>query len=370
MGNLSVLPIFTKAAFLWLVIFFLFGCQGKSGWTGKPHYDGDEFKNVHLYEENTFRDLIKWRWDALFKEIPGPEAYDFPMAENNPDFLKENKQQPTLTWIGHATLLLQVSGKNILTDPVFSDRASPFQWAGPKRVVPPGMKISELPSIDMVLISHDHYDALNEPSILELFKRPAGERTTFYVPLGLKEWFNKRGITRVVEMDWWDRSVNEELILTAVPVQHWSKRAVFSKNQTLWSGWVLESPDFKFIFVGDSGYCPHFKEIGKRFKNFDLAAIPIGAYEPRWFMGKHHMNPEESVKVHQDLRSKKSVAIHWGTFILTDEPLDEPPKRLKKALRNADLDEDEFMVLRHGETIMPESPDESESIQKITSGLR
>ena len=175
---------------------------------------------------------------------------------------------------------------------------------------------------------------------------------TFFVPLGLKDWFQDLGINRVVELDWWDQYEERELIITAVPVQHWSKRSPFSRNKTLWAGWVVQSKNFRFLFAGDSGYTPHFKEIGDKLGPFDLAAIPIGAYEPRWFMRPHHITPEEAVQVHLDVRSKKSVAIHWGTFILTDEPLDEPPKRLKTARQNKGLSENEFLVFKHGETMV------------------
>ena len=146
----------------------------------------------------------------------------------------------------------------------------------------------------------------------------------------------------------------DNLEIIAVPVQHWSKRELFSRNKTLWAGWVIIADRFRFFFVGDSGYAPVFKDIGKRLGPFDLAAIPIGAYEPRWFMRHHHVNPEEALQIHLDIGSKKSVAIHWGTFILTDEPLDEPPVRLEKALVDKNLPKDSFMVVKHGETILLE----------------
>ena len=160
----------------------------------KPHHTPGGFRNVHAYKEKGFFDFIKWRWERTWKDIPGPDAYDFPLAKNDPEFLKANQTQTTLTWVGHATVLLQVAGKNILTDPLFSERASPVQWAGPNRVAPLGLPLEDLPPIDMVVISHDHYDALDKPTINKLHQRPGGEHTTFFVPLGLKDWFNKRGI--------------------------------------------------------------------------------------------------------------------------------------------------------------------------------
>lgn len=327
-------------------------CMAQNPPAGKPHHTANGFRNVHVYEENSFSDFIKWRRERAKMDIQGPESYDFPLAKNDPGFLQQNREKITFTWIGHATVLLQMAGYNILTDPHFSKRASPVQWAGPQRAAPIGLALDDLPPIDIVVISHDHYDSLDESSIKKLRQRPGGEKTRFYVPLGLKDWFAIRGVDQVIEMDWWDRQRNGALEIIAIPVQHWSKRSAFSRNKTLWAGWVIKADAFQFIFVGDTGYAPHFKEIGEKLGPFDLAAIPIGAYEPRWFMKMHHVNPEESVQIHKDLRSKKSVAIHWGTFILTDEPLDEPPQRLSSALQESQIPTEDFAVLQHGQTII------------------
>ncbi len=331
------------------------GCSGPSPESDKPHHTGSGFRNLHHYHNAPspgFLDLLKWRWERRSRNIPSPESYSFPMAKNDPAFLRKNKTEKTFTWIGHATALLQLEGKNILTDPQFSDRASPVQWAGPKRVAPPGLPLEELPHIDAVVLSHDHYDSLDTGTIERLFRRNGGDDTTFFVPLGLKKWFEDLGIRRVVELDWWDRRDFGTLEIIAVPVHHWSKRGLWGRNQSLWAGWVVRSKDFSFFFAGDSGFTPHFKEIGDKLGPFDLSAIPIGAYEPRWFMKHHHICPEEAVQAHLDARSRKSVAIHWGTFILTDEPLDEPPKRLKEAKEGLNVPPDDFVVLKHGETIV------------------
>ncbi len=329
-------------------------CAASTPSADKPHHTNSGFKNVHIYEESDFWDFLKWRRERAKKEIPGPESYNFPLAKNDPGFLRQNRDQNTVTWIGHATLLLQMEGYNILTDPHFSKRTSPVQWAGPERVAPLGLALDDLPPIDIVVISHDHFDALDEQTIKKLRQRPGGEKTRFYVPLGLKNWFAIRGVDQVIVMDWWDRHQDRNLEIIAVPVQHWSKRSIFSRNKTLWAGWVIKSNAFRFIFIGDTGYAPHFKEIGEKLGPFDLAAIPIGAYEPRWFMAKHHVNPEESVQIHKDIGSKKSVAIHWGTFILTDEALNEPPKRLAAALQENQISAEDFLVLQHGQTIILE----------------
>ena len=335
-----------------MACFLLLSCAAQPAQSGKTNNGGRDFRNIYPNDEPGFLDFLKWRLSRLGKKIPPPEAYDFPKGKNNPLFLRSNREKTTLTWIGHAAILLQVAGTNILTDPHFSDRASPVQWAGPKRVVAPGLALEDLPPIDVVVISHEHYDSLDKHSIVELYEREGGQDTTFYVPLGLKGWFSRLGIKRVVELDWWERHVGRGPMVIAVPVHHWSQRGVFSRNKTLWAGWVVQSKDFRFFFCGDSGYSPVFKDIGQKLGPFDLAAIPIGAYEPRWFMRYHHISPEEALQVHLDIGSKKSVAIHWGTFILTDEPLDEPPKRMKKALKEKGLREGDFLILKHGETVV------------------
>ena len=342
---------------LWTVIFILMvagsnACAAQTVDPTKPHHSSKGFINPQEKESTGFMDFIKWRWQRSSQDIPGPEAYHFPLARADLEFLQRNRSVNSATWIGHATVLMQMDGINILTDPQFSERASPVQWAGPQRVVAPGIAIQDLPAIDYVVISHDHYDSLDTDSIRALFQRQGGELTTFIVPLKLKSWFLDLGISRVIELDWWESHQENKISITAVPAQHWSKRTPFSRNSTLWAGWVVKTPSFNFYFCGDSGYyAPMFREIGEKLGPFDLAAIPIGAYEPRWFMKSKHINPQESVQVHLDLKAKQSLAIHWGTFILTDEPLTEPPKVLQKALQENNLPAASFLVLKHGETV-------------------
>ena len=353
-----------------LALLVSMGCAGPSPSPEKPHHTDDGFRNVHDYDPPGLGDFLRWRWNRLWKDLPGPDDYRFPLASNNPDFLKSNTDAATLTWIGHATVLLQLDGKNILTDPHFSRRTAPVQWAGPRRVVPPGLALEDLPPIHLVLLSHDHYDALDSGTVERLLRRPGGADTLFAVPLGLEKWLRNAGVERVVERDWWESLEEDGLKITAVPVQHWSKRSLWGRNRALWAGWVVESRDFRFFFAGDSGYTPHFKEIGGRFGPFDLAAIPIGAYEPRWFMKAHHISPEEAVQVHLDIDSRKSAAIHWGTFILTDEPLDEPPRRLAKALEDKGIPSEDFLVLRHGETVLLEERSHASSLEEDGSSTQ
>jgi L-ascorbate metabolism protein UlaG (beta-lactamase superfamily) len=335
-------------------VFFLFvvSCAASLTNRDKPHHTENGFRNLHLEEDHGFSDFLRWRWERLWKKIPSPESYHFPVAKNDPSFLRNNDEKTSLTWIGHATLLLRIRGINILTDPQFSKRASPVRWAGPKRVVPPYPPLDELPPINIVLISHDHYDSLDVESVKMLHNRKGGEDTIFFVPLGLKEWLEGVGVTNVIEMDWWDEFRAGPLTIVAAPMQHWGKRSPFSRNNHLWASWIVLSENFRFYFGGDTGYSPHFRETGEKYGPFDLTALPIGAYEPRWFMKNHHINPEEALQAHEELKSKKSVAMHWGTFILTDEPLDEPPQRLKAAMIEQGLSQEEFLVLQHGETIL------------------
>jgi L-ascorbate metabolism protein UlaG (beta-lactamase superfamily) len=313
------------------------------------HRGADGFHNNYpVAREGGF---WRWQWDRWRDGLPRPPAngYRFPMADPEVAYLRANKTENTLTWIGHATVLLQVGGLNLLTDPHFGERASPVSFAGPKRRVPPGLTIEQLPHIDAVVISHNHYDHLDLDSIRRLAAQ-AGGPPQFYVPLGLRPWFNALGVTTVTELDWWDRREQAGVSIHFVPTQHWSQRGLTDRNQTLWGGWVIEHPALRFYFGGDTGYSRDFADVAKRFGSFDLAAIPIGAYEPRSFMAPFHVNPAEAVQIQFDLHARQAVGIHWGTFELTDEALDEPPLALQRELAKRGLDPSTFFVLRHGET--------------------
>ncbi|NDY42447.1 MBL fold metallo-hydrolase [Dissulfurirhabdus thermomarina] len=344
------------AAALWAGPAAAAGPDPPADWS-RPIREGGRFRNPGEDAGKGVLDFLRWRWGRLWKSIPGPEAYRFPRVHADPSRLRAPGDAPSVTWIGHATVLLQVAGRNLLTDPHFSGRASPVGWAGPRRVVPPGVPLADLPPIHGVLISHDHYDSLDRPTIQALLRRPGGGATVFFVPLGLGPWLRDLGARRVVELDWWEAATLDGLRVTAVPAKHWSKRALLGRNRTLWAGWVVEAPGLRFYFAGDTGYDPAlFREIGRRLGPFDLAAIPIGAYEPRWFMAPYHVTPEEALRIHLDVGARRSVAIHWGTFILTDEPLDEPPRRLARARAAAGLPPGAFVVLRHGETLRLPAP--------------
>lgn len=312
----------------------------------KPHHTPTGFVNNYTGKRQRGLSLLKWLkerdWDR-------EHNIDFPLADNDPVYLKANRTDPTLTWIGHSTFLLQYQRVNILTDPHLTERASPMSFGEPERWAPPGLDFDELPHIDVVIISHNHYDHLDLETVKRLANQPGGA-PLYMVPLGLETWFANIGIHNVVERDWWESHKEGEFEYHAVPVQHFSARGLLDRNKTLWAGWVLEAPGFRFFFMGDSGYSKDFADIGERFGSFDLAALAIGAYDPRWFMRIAHVDPEESVQVFQDLNARYGVGMHWGTFKLTDEPMDEPPKRLAAARKVAGIADERFFVMQHGET--------------------
>jgi N-acyl-phosphatidylethanolamine-hydrolysing phospholipase D len=261
-----------------------------------------------------------------------------------------------MTWVGHATALIQLPGLNLLTDPVWSDRASPVRLAGPHRFVPPVPALDALPPIDAVLLSHDHYDHLDRATVVAL-KRRFGDELTWLTPLGYRGWFARLGVTRVVERDWWQEAAlpGDGYRAVCVPARHWTRRRPGGTNRRLWGGWAIlpvgrEGPSV--YFAGDSGYCPAFSEIGARLGPFDASLMPIGAYEPRWFMAAAHMNPEEAVRAYLDLGGRGAfVGTHWGTWRLTFEDPVEPPERARTAWAAAGLPPDHLHLPRHGETV-------------------
>lgn len=346
-----------RVAWLCLSIIVLAaGCQAMNTYYNpqKSHHTAPGFQNNYMKGE-IGGSFLKWQWDRITQDLPKPpeNSYRFPVVKPDIPWLKQNRTVSTATWVGHATVLVQMQGVNILTDPVFSERASPVQFAGPKRKVAPALSYEQLPHIDLVMISHNHFDHLDQGSVERLNKQ-AGGPPLFLVPLGIKAWMRDIGITNVRELDWWDKIDANGLEIHFVPVQHWSARGVNDRFKTLWGGWVAKTPSgatnpFSFFFAGDTGYSKDFADIGAKFGGFDLALLPIGAYAPRWFMKLQHVDPGEAVKIHQDVKAKQSLAIHWGTFELTDEPLDEPPKILDQELKKANLPPEQFVVVKHGE---------------------
>jgi len=269
---------------------------------------------------------------------------------NDGAFLRENARhsEPTVTWIGHATLLVQMDHVSFLTDPTWSETASPVSFAGPRRFVPPGLALDDLPPIDFVLISHNHYDHLDLDTLAALAARDGATR--FFVPLGNGGLLRESGIEHVVELDWGESREHAGVRVFCLPAQHWSKRGVDDDDRALWSSWAVVGDQRRFFFAGDTGVFDGFARIGAIFGGFDLAAVPIGAYEPAAMMQASHLNPEEAVTAARDLRARRAIAMHFGTFDLSDEPLDEPPRRFVEAADRQALGRDRAWVLAVGET--------------------
>lgn len=281
-----------------------------------------------------------------FSDRPGAPA----LLANDGAFLRENARHsaPTVTWIGHATLLVQMDHVTFLTDPIWSDTASPVSFAGPRRFVPPGLALEALPPLDFVVVSHNHYDHLDLATLAALAARDAGTR--LFVPLGNAALLEGGGVANVVELDWGESREHRGVRVTCLPAQHWSKRGLGDDDRALWSSWAVAGPERRFYFAGDTGWFDGFARIAEVFGSFDLAAVPIGAYEPAAMMRAAHLDPEQAVRAARALRARRALAIHYGTFDLSDEPLDEPPRRFRDAAEREGLGSDEAWVLRIGET--------------------
>jgi N-acyl-phosphatidylethanolamine-hydrolysing phospholipase D len=332
----------------------------------KPHHRANGFQNNYVeFVPRSLSELLRWKRQALMNGLPKPPRAPTPQVAPELPWLHANvgtAMVPSVTWIGHATALVQLGGLSLLTDPIFSPRASPLRFAGPKRHSPPGIALADLPRIDLVLVSHNHYDHLDLDSVAAL-DRQAGGPPLFVVPLGLKPWLKDHGIDSAIELDWWDRHViaapGGAVEVVLVPAQHWSSRSPRDALATLWGGFAVLAPDCHLLFTGDTAYSRDFGDIRAHFSDrqspergggFDLALIPIGAYAPRWFMSNQHVDVEEALRIHDDLGAKRSLGIHWGVFELTDEPLDEPPRKLAELRRARGLPEETFFVTALGET--------------------
>lgn len=261
--------------------------------------------------------------DELDRVLPVVKPAFEALKRAKDDNSNSNPSRMAVTWIGHASVLVQMDGVTFITDPIFSERASPVSFLGPKRYRPVPCTIHDLPSdLDAVVISHSHYDHLDVDTVKGLNQR-FGSKLKWFVPLGLTSWFQSFGIENVSQMSWWEEDTLDDqkgsVTFAFTPNQHWSKRTATDDFHTLWGGWAVIGPKHRFYFAGDSGYCPAFKEVGEVYGPFDAAAIPIGAYEPRNFMKGQHVNPDDAVQVHVDVRSKFTLGIHWGTFKLANE---------------------------------------------------
>ena len=284
------------------------------------------------------------RFGTMFRSDSGAPK----KVANDGSFLRNNTETPTATWIGHATLLVQMDGVNFLTDPIWSQTPSPVPLIGPSRWVDPGLELEDLPAIDFVVISHNHYDHLDLPTLRNL--ATLNPETLFFVPQGNGDLLRQNGIDQVRELNWGDTASYKGTTIHCLPTQHWSKRSLTDTRKALWSSWAITGAERRFYFAGDTGYFDGFKEIGAKLGPFDLAAVPIGAYEPNAMMEASHMNPEEAVQAAIDVQTNTAVAMHFGTFDLSDEPISEPPLRFKAAAKDTTLGDTNSWVLDIGET--------------------
>ena len=314
-----------------LILFFLY-----------PNNSFANFENSNGEQINkSLKDLIRWQRNQNKPNLSYIDISD-QWKEIN---LKKDKNYTI--WIGHSTFLIKKDNTTILTDPVFSDRASPFKRFGPKRLIPPAISIENLPPIDVITISHNHYDHLDIRSLKKIYE--INPNVIFLIPMGDKKIFEKKKIKNVFEFLWWDNFEVNEVQFTFTPVQHWSARGFFDRNESLWGGWFIKFNDFSVFHAGDTGYSDDFIETQKRLGSPKYSFIPIGAYDPEWFMAASHVNPEDAIKIKKDLQSEYSFGMHWATFTLTSEDTLEPRQRLKKELENQNIDN--FDTLIPGEVI-------------------
>jgi L-ascorbate metabolism protein UlaG (beta-lactamase superfamily) len=308
------------------------------------HFDGRVFFNRDAGAGRSFGEFV--RWQRTSRPKPWPLWVENRVMPQLPGQLARGEL--ALTFVNHVTFLLQFHGLNVLTDPVWSERVSPVQWSGPKRVRAPGLPLEHLPRIDVVLVSHNHYDHLD----LDTLRRLGTEhRPLFVTGLGNQRFLQDHGLDRVIELDWWQETHHGGASILYTPAQHWSGRGLRGRNRTLWGGFVLETDGRRVYFAGDTGYSRHFKDIRSRCGVMDVALLPIGAYEPRWFMGEQHMDPDEAVRAHLDLQAELSIGTHFGCFRLTDEGIDDPVTELGTARTRHRVAPDRFRVLETGETL-------------------
>jgi L-ascorbate metabolism protein UlaG (beta-lactamase superfamily) len=300
------------------------------------HCDGARFHNPRAVTGRTWREVARW---ARTRERTAWPA-SAPLLAQPPPPARVGRGQVAVTFIGHSTFLIRTATVTMITDPVFTSHAGPFGRFGPKRVRPPAIALADLPRIDLVLLSHNHYDHLQPSSLAAL--APAQVVTA----LGVGRYLS----AAATELDWWQTTRIGDATITAVPAQHFSARTPRDKNRTLWCGFVVQVDGVTVYFAGDTGYSPHFAETGSRMPGLDVALVPIGAYEPRWFMQPMHMNPDEAVRAHRDLGARCSIAMHFGTFQLTDEAIDEPLRALERARDEHGVPAEAFRVLEFGGT--------------------
>lgn len=346
------LPTFLAGAGAWLSLPACGVMRGEGGgasWRGTKtdHYDGRYFFNPHGPTGATFADLLKWQRSRRMGTWPARVDDNVPIRLPG----RVGEDEVFVTAVNHCTFLIQFPGLNLLTDPVYSERVSPFSFAGPRRIRPPGIPWDQLPRIDAVLVSHNHFDHLDLATLAELHRR---FRPKFITGYGNREVLESRGIREVEELDWWQSSTATTLAARVVftPAQHWSSRSLIVKNTTLWGGFWIENGRRRIYFAGDSGYGRDFAAIRLRLGVPDLALLPIGAYEPRWFMSGFHLAPDDALRARRDLGEPRCLAMHFDTFALADEAYGAAERELQAARAAAGLPDSQFHPPRAGETVL------------------
>ena len=284
-----------------------------------------EYKNTNgVASDKSFGDMLQWIRSDIEPEIT--------KIELSSDWQKLNLSEDDnyAIWIGHSTFLIKKNGVTILTDPIFSKRASPFKNIGPKRLIPPAIPLDAIPHIDIVTVSHNHYDHLDIHSLKKISKKHP--EVIFLVPAGDEKLLKRKKIKNVYNFDWWESIEHKGFLITFTPVQHWSKRSLFDRNKSLWGGWFFKYKDYSLYHAGDTGYSKDFIDTKIKLGSPKYAFIPIGAYDPEWFMAESHVNPEDAVQIMLDLEAEKAFGMHWATFVLTDEDTIEPKIRLEKEI--------------------------------------
>jgi len=336
-----MLYIILAVIVIFLLLSIIIGVRLSSpGYQGEEsdHFNGKTFLNRSGIQSKGFIDLIAWassreqgEWND-YSRLP-PAGKVRPEAQNR------------ITFVNHSTFLIQTESINILTDPVWSLRVSPFQWAGPKRMATAGIDFNDLPPIDVVVVSHNHYDHLDKQTIINL---QTDHKPLFIVPLGVSGFFQELEIDNVVELDWDQSHEHKGTRITSVEAQHFSGRGMTDRDKTLWAGYVIQSDSKTLYFAGDTGFAPFFREIGEKYGPMDVSMIPIGAFKPGWFMSPIHISPAEAVQVHLDVLSKKTIGMHFGTFPLADDSQSDPVNELAEAMILGKIEPEDFIWLANG----------------------